>query len=447
MHVLKQCSRPFKKSLSKSLILIVLMNATLLAQGSRVQPSESWIQFLEQEPTSSAVSVGSLEALRAVALGNNSQLRVLYADWQMKLESVKTVVSLPDPVLAAGYFSEPVETAQGPQVAKLSLTQTIPWPGKIRTLAHTKQSQAEQAYQELVDAGLVVIRDIDVLTADAAYTLAARKLITHKLGLSQDLDAILESRYKSSSVAHAEYAEARIQTLAMQEALHDLEDEYARIMIKLLALTEANIQITDSVFQQIDPPELREQTIERSDGSHPRMAALEDLAQGNRARDAQARADFFPDLRLGLDYIITDPKISGGSEVAGTGRDPLMVSLGLALPLWNWGAKQAELRSTHWETRKIEALRQQETFHEQQAVELARSTLAGDLRKISLYRDELIPQSVEIIQVMELAYKMDAVSVKRYTQAQLKLIDLELELLKSEHSARIQSALLRYWKG
>lgn len=160
-----------------------------------------------------------------------------------------------------------------------------------------------------------------------------------------------------------------------------------------------------------------------------------------------AHAAYVPNLNIGLDYIITDKKMNGGVEVAGSGKDPLIVSAGIALPLWNWKSKKADVKSSEWREKKARALLDAERTKLVRENEIARSILDEELRLIQLYEEQLIPKAREIEKVMQQEYIGQSSDVFSYTMARQHVLDLELALSNVQYSAQLHLADLSYLKG
>ena len=74
----------------------------------------------------------TLEDYFKIAAENNPGLLSQYKDFEAALQKVPQVSTLPDPSFSFGYFVSPVETRVGPQQARFSLTQMIPWFGTLK---------------------------------------------------------------------------------------------------------------------------------------------------------------------------------------------------------------------------------------------------------------------------------------------------------------------------
>lgn len=442
-----------KMILNKSGWLLNLFSLLLLltiAWGTELKPmvhDEAWLRLLDQESAKVPASVLHAEELMDLVIARNTSMRALYADWKMSQDDLETITTLPDPTLGLGYFLEPVETAQGPQVAKLSINQNIPWFSKTGAARAGKSSKIDRTLHALAGERLSLFRDVRILWVEAAFLQEARVLLQKKLDLSTDLEEILEVQYKSGSASHKQRLEIRIVSLELKNRLDDLESRYFRLRVKIGSLLElegpvSKIFIPDSI-DSADLVILSSERIER----HPTLLQAEAFTKQAEAQTLAAKAEFIPDIRIGLDYILTNEKMVNGVEVAGTGNNPFILSAGIALPLWSWKAKRAQLRASQWQLKRSQALELSEHNQLSGALELGESILAENLRQIDLLEGQFIPYAEEIVTVLQQDYISQNADAVALTSARQKLLDYQLELNESQYSAQLQRANLAYLRG
>ncbi|NQV42459.1 MAG: TolC family protein [Candidatus Marinimicrobia bacterium] len=391
--------------------------------------------------------VSSLDELIELSLSRNSGFRAQYAAWRTNQEAVNTISRLPDPSLGVGYFIEPVETAQGPQTAKISLGQTIPWFSKIRAAREIGGYQSIERYRALEAERISLIRELNYLWAEAAHLQSMSSIVEAKLALSRDLEEILKIQYQGASISHKKLMEVQIQALQLGNDLHDVESQFHRLSVKLGSILELGGPVPDNFLPLQSSIFVNDISPGSVSKDHPRLQGLDAMVQEAQARRASARASYVPDLKIGLDYILTDKRMTDGLEIPGSGKDPLIVSAGIALPLWNWKSKRAEVKASEWREIKAHALLSAEISKLAREYEISRSMLDDELRLIQLYEEQLIPKAREIEKVMQQEYIGQSSDVFSYTMARQHVLDLELALSNVQYSAQLHLADLSYLKG
>ncbi len=447
MYQLKIISN-VKRRIGVGVLAILLLNSPSELAADKLDGSDgSWLTLLDQGAMSLPLQIVGVDDLVQVLLANNLQLQSVYSTWKMRSAEVGTVVTLPDPTLSMGYFLEPVETAQGPQKVKLSLGQRIPWFAKTKAALQIKQAQADRAYAALNHTRISLIRELRTLWEEAGFLQMSAVLVEQKIAHSRDLEVVLRTQYTSASISHKHYAEVQIQTLLLDDQLQNLKDQLYRLRVDLGSLFDLKVPFPASLLPQTISDFKEPVGNEKQFNEHPRLLQLDMQQQEAEARSTLARADYYPDLRIGLDYLFTDQKMVDGVAVTESGRDPLAISVGIALPLWNWNKKRLAVTASNWQRDRVEKQREYAATLLLRELEITRSKLLEDFRQISLYEESLIPKSREIVHVMEQAYISQSVDIVTLTEARQKLLDLQLKLVKTHHSAQVQNVILTYLKG
>ncbi len=426
---------------------LLLCSALFSSEKNDIHGGTGWIDQLDLNLPDVPDRVVSLDQLIHLSLLRNSAIRGHYAAWKGSTEAELAISRLPDPILGMGYFIEPVETAQGPQSAKITLGQTIPWFSKISASRATTKYQSVQRMKALEESRLSLIRELTSLWIETGYLHSKTSLVEAKIALSRDLEEILNIQYQSASISHKKLVDVQIETLQLENDLRDMESEFDRLNAKLGSILEIEAPLPADFLPNNTVQYLSEGYVGGVSSEHPRLQGLEAMIDESQSRMASARAAFVPDVNLGIDYILTDKRTANGVEVGGSGKDPLMVSVGIAMPLWNWKSNKAEVKSSEWLAKKAEALLLVESSRLAQDYEISQSRFDEDVRFIKLYEDQLIPKAREIEKVMQQEYIGQSSDVYSYTMARLQVLDLELELTRAKYSAQLHLADLRYLRG
>jgi cobalt-zinc-cadmium efflux system outer membrane protein len=129
-------------------------------------------------------------------------------------------------------------------------------------------------------------------------------------------------------------------------------------------------------------------------------------------------------------------------DVAGGRRDEWMLTAGIRLPIWRerYRSSQREARANarqaefQWQAlRNALAAEWQATLQEQE----------NALRKVSLYRDRLIPQAQQVVTSEENAYRANEADLLRVIEARRVLLDLERLFYQAAAQAIRSDATLR----
>ena len=143
----------------------------------------------------------SIQDMIAYAYRQNPDIAADRAAWRAKVESYRVVTALPDPQLTATYYPEPLQTRLGPQDWNLSLSQKIPFPGKLSTAGEVVRSEAHIARLKLDKTVRAVAADIHASAHELIYIRAAKGIAAQNTALLDQLRAAAETAYADDRAA------------------------------------------------------------------------------------------------------------------------------------------------------------------------------------------------------------------------------------------------------
>jgi outer membrane protein, heavy metal efflux system len=157
-----------------------------------------------------------------------------------------------------------------------------------------------------------------------------------------------------------------------------------------------------------------------------------ETAKAQLARKAQ-----YPDIMLGVESIQTGAALN--PQLAGSGKDPLVGMIALNIPLW-----PEKNRSRIAESRALmnaaSAARDEQVNSLQSALKMAIFNYEDAARKLSLYKDTLIPQAKQSLQVSESAYTNGKADFINVIDAERLLLSFQLGLERARADLEIGKA-------
>jgi outer membrane protein TolC len=214
------------------------------------------------------------------------------------------------------------------------------------------QEAVAKARSEIAARGLVVT----VTQAYYALVVAQRKYATaqraaaeaaHFMDISQKLE-------RGGEVAHSDSLKAQIQSQQQQRVLQDAQLEMERSRLELAVMIFPNFNENYSTVDDLDNngalPSFEEVEAHAGDQNPQLREALASLRAANQ-EVASAWNGFLPSIGLDYFYGIDANRFAANGFDLATGQ-PIRnlgyaASATLQLPLWNWGAGRAKLKSAH----------------------------------------------------------------------------------------------------
>ena len=144
------------------LAILLLLMAAPCAFGSQTDNRA-------EEPFALPAHTVSIGDLVRYAYENNPSILEARESWNATIERFRLEKGYPDPRLTVTYFPEPIETRLGPQDWNATISQKIPFPGKLTKTGEIAKFDAEIARIKLDQAVRDVIVDIRESVSELSY--------------------------------------------------------------------------------------------------------------------------------------------------------------------------------------------------------------------------------------------------------------------------------------
>lgn len=390
---------------------------------------------------------GSLRAYLAMALEHAPEARSAFHGWRARVLSIAKARRLPEPQLSYSYFIRSVETRTGPQRHRFELTQSLPWPTRL-TAGADAAAKAATASQLHFDAQLLAVR-YRVSRAYWRLWLLGRE---HKLKSEHDrvLEALARTARARVETGAADLAE--LSQIQLDIARHHDHHGYHREAI-LTAGAELSTAMglppsSSPMLANDDPqsglPMPAEWQLRQTLATHPAISKHVALAESNIEKARAEAAEGLPSFQFGIALIETGE--ADALNTADSGQDPLIVSGGLALPLWRGSYLEAERAA-------LAQAKSHKADHDA-ALRVAEARLARSLaelrdaeRRVELFRATLIPQARTTYSSVLGSYRAGRSSVSDVLLAQRDLLELQIELSRAQAESCIAHAELELVVG
>ncbi len=377
------------------------------------------------------IESSSIDDYLMYALAANPGLKASYLRWEAAIQQAPQAGALPNPRLGYGYFLRQVETRVGPQAQRFGLSQAFPWFGKL-SLAESIAAKAARAAGRKFEADRVeLFRKIRVVFYDYWFLGRRIKITRDNLELLEQTERIVSNRYSTGSGGFSQLIKVQVEMGKLEDGIITLEDLATSRAAAFNALLGRDTGLPlpfpaaiDTISVVQPPAELEPLLVERN----PELARIRELQGSAEDGVRLAGKQRYPDLKIGLDYIQTDPSSMAG--VVDNGRDPLVASISINLPLsfakYDAIEKQAASRLGALRNREMDMVNILSARLKQAVVDLDDAD-----RKVELYGSTLVPkaeQSLEASITALAAGKDDALDV---LDTQRTLLNFQLELERS----------------
>jgi len=360
------------------------------------------------------------------ALAGNDTLKKAKAQFRASTERVRQAGVLPDPKLSVQYYLEPVETRTGPQNAAIGISQSVPWFNKLSLLRELSDHEAAIAGVRLAAVELDVVRQVKEAYVEYGYLGRSLQTVSDNIELLRYLEGVARSQYTSGNSTYFDVLKIQIELSKSEEKDRSLVDQAEPLRVYINSLLGSEPERARAI-----PTTLPQAVLTRGEEKILTIA-LENAPILHEAQERIARArtgleladkDFYPDFNFSLKTIFTGSAQFGAP--ADSGKDPVIAGLTVNLPIFRdrrYG-KVAEQEA---------AISSAQSFRQQQARKLA-AEIEQSLysyreagRRISLYRDDLLPKTRQQLEVAINGFQSGQVSILELIDAEQNLLNFEL---------------------
>lgn len=364
---------------------------------------------------------------------NNPSIEAARQGWRAVAEKHREASSYPDPQLTATYFPRPIETRLGPQDWNAMLMQMIPFPGKLSKAGDMVEADAAIARFGLDKA----VRDATAKVRESFHELI---YIRQAARIAAQTRQLLDKLRETAETAHANDRAAFMDVAKAQSQLAQLQ--YDEILLEELAQTETaalnallNREPQAKIGSLADEPLL------------PLVYSLQEIyglagqnedeikMAGESVRKAElgvdlARFQNYPSFSLGVFYAGIGEPESSAMQPDDAGRDAVGIQAGVSIPLW-LGKNSGRVGSATAEAEKIRALKTAKVNETKAKVSGVYFRLGNAERLIRLYRDKLLPQAAESMELAETWFRDGEGSFSDFVETEAVWYNFQLALARS----------------
>jgi outer membrane protein, heavy metal efflux system len=374
-----------------------------------------------------------LSDLLNYALLTNPSIILSKESWKMAIESFKIGKSHPNPQLMTTYFPAPIETRLGPQDWNMTLSQTIPFPGKLTQHGNVLEKDEKISKLKLDKTINNIVLSISDSFYELIYIQNAIRIAKINFNLNQELLKIGVNSYADDKALFYDVAKAQAQTAQIQYDILLLDEleltQKVRINTLLNRMPDADLGMAQSLaFRQVvyELGEIYQLSLNNQEDI---LIADEKIKKADEVIKL-SKFENLPSFKLGLFYAaIGDPDVPKPPTDAGD--DAIGIQFGLTLPLWFAKNKSRNLKAIAGR-QKAKAEKIAITNKTNAKISRLWFKLQNSKRLIALYKDNLIPQSLKAVQTAETWYRESEGSFSDFLEIQATAYNFQLSLERAK---------------
>jgi outer membrane protein TolC len=382
-----------------------------------------------------------------LAASRSPSLKSAFYRWESALEKSGYAGALPNPRFSYTYFAVPVETRVGPQNQKFALRQAFPWFGTLGARKDRALEAANAAYEKFEGEKLMLFYRVKAAYYDYYYLGREIAITEENFQLLRFWESVARAKYTVGLTQHPDVIKAQVELGKLEDRLQTLQEMVGPAIARLRAVVALPDAMQFPAPRSISVREVeleRDSVLSHSLAHNPDLMALDHLIERERAEVRLAGKSSWPGLMLGMDYIDTSPAAVPG--VPESGKDAVMVSVGLSLPIW-FGANAA--RRGEAKAGLLGAEHNYADARNRLVAVVERTLFQHDdaLRKMRLYRDGLIPKAEQSLNANYTAYQAGELDFLNVLDSQRELLEFQLLFERSQSDLAVRRAELEMIMG
>ena len=408
--------------------LALLLVTALIAPATAGEP-----------PSASVTDPSSVGDYVLVASANAPVLEAARGTADARSLAVSRSGRLPEPTVSAGLFVRSVETRVGPQEARVSVQQAVPWPSGLVASRSEARHGAEAAAARVEATHL----DLQLRVRQAYWNLweirRTRNTRAEHLVLLDTLAKTTRSRLETGSASLAALQQIELAHARLSDALASLDERERAAEASLRAtvgLAAGSQELQTSAERPVaEVPSIPDDQLLELALGHPRLSSIREQERAAVQGIRVARSSRAPALRAGLEWIMTGEATD--RAMPDSGKDAWVAMAGIHIPLWQAGyARDVDAARATRQAREAEV--RDAEFGQVDALNGAISSVRDSARRLLVVRQTLIPQAEAAYTSALGEYTVGEADVAQILLAQRDLLDLRVDL-DSSAAAHAQS--------
>lgn len=346
------------------------------------------------------------------------------------------VTALDDPVVQSTLWPfpnyGPQDSLMGYNPYSVMITQQFPWFGTLTLRGQAAGDEAEVAAMELLAAKLEAVAAVKRAYYELYYNERAEAIIEESRRLALDFVQSARTRYATGSTSEEDVLRAEVAVSDLDRELATVRQGFAEAQARLAEQLHLGPETDLRTLPSLPVPEVPNEV----DRLYRLAVAARPELKGRLAtvaRDEQevqlARKKYYPDITLGLSYMLMTKEESASKEAGGGDNYGFVVNF--TLPIYrsklDAGLREAEARTVA-DVKRYAATRDQTHREIKELVAQARS------RKeiLGLFRSSILPKSQAALEAAGSDYQNGNVDYLTLITSWREVLQIKLQMARAE---------------
>ena len=390
--------------------------------------------------TASVVKAQELQYFILEAENNNPEIKAFNLRYNIAEEKVNEVNWVPNTEFSAGYFVSEPETRTGPQRARFSARQMLPWFGTITARENYATAMANAEYIEIV----IAKRKLSLSVSQSYFGLyeikAQQRVLSKNVLLLKTYEKIALKSLEVGKASAVDILRLQIRQNELQQQKDLLDEAYlaAQISFNKLLHREGTTELI--IPNELFLPNEDVLPIKGVLSLNPELLLYDKRYESVAKEELLNKNELNPMIGFGLDYIPVSERTD--MNFNDNGKDVFMPMMTVSIPLFNNKfksiTKQNELRQLEINSQKESRLNILETA-------FAKAISRRNQAKIQSYTQEKnLKQAQDAEEILIKNYQTGTINFNDILDIQELQLKFQMNQISAVTSYYTQTAIINY---
>lgn len=390
--------------------------------------------------TASVVKAQELQYLILEAENNNPEIKAFNLRYSIAEEKVNEVNWVPNTEFSAGYFVSEPETRTGPQRARFSARQMLPWFGTITARENYATAMANAEYIEIV----IAKRKLSLSVSQSYFGLyeikAQQRVLSKNVLLLKTYEKIALKSLEVGKASAVDILRLQIRQNELQQQKDLLDEAYLAAQISFNKLLHREGATELIIPNELFLPNEDVLPIKGVLILNPELLLYDKRYESVAKEELLNKNELNPMIGFGLDYIPVSERTD--MNFNDNGKDVFMPMMTVSIPLFNNKfksiTKQNELRQLEINSQKESRLNILETA-------FAKAISRRNQAKIQSYTQEKnLKQAQDAEEILIKNYQTGTINFNDILDIQELQLKFQMNQISAVTSYYTQTAIINY---
>ena len=390
--------------------------------------------------TASVVKAQELQYFILEAENNNPEIKAFNLRYSIAEEKVNEVNWVPNTEFSAGYFVSEPETRTGPQRARFSARQMLPWFGTITARENYATAMANAEYIEIV----IAKRKLSLSVSQSYFGLyeikAQQRVLSKNVLLLKTYEKIALKSLEVGKASAVDVLRLQIRQNELQQQKDVLDEAYLAAQISFNKLLHREGATALIIPNELFLPNEDVLPLKRVLTLNPELLLYDKRYESVAKEELLNKNELNPMIGFGLDYIPVSERTD--MNFNDNGKDVFMPMMTVSIPLFNNKFKSITKQN---ELRQLEINSQKESRLNILESAFAKAISRRNQAKIQYYTQEKnLQQAQDAEEILIENYQTSTINFNDILDIQELQLKFQMNQISAVTSYYTQTAVINY---